>query len=90
MRNCYLIEERVTPRDPCNPSPCGPNSVCRIQNKQAVCSCAKNFIGDPGQGCNPECLLNSDCKATEACNQNQKCVNPCTKETCGKFLTFLL
>lgn len=61
--------------DPCQPSPCGPNSRCRVFNQNAVCSCIEGFIGNPPT-CRPECVRNSDCGPQKAC-QNQKCVDPC-------------
>lgn len=30
---------------PCNPSPCGPNSNCRDNSGQAVCSCQPTYLG---------------------------------------------
>lgn len=65
-----------TPKgDPCSPSPCGPNSVCRENNGQPVCSCVAGFLGVP-PACRPECTVSSECLLTEACS-NQKCINPC-------------
>lgn len=61
--------------NPCEPSPCGPNSRCRVVNQNAVCSCIEGFIGNPPT-CRPECVRNSDCGPQMAC-QNQKCVDPC-------------
>jgi len=65
---------------PCSPSPCGPNSICRELNEQAVCTCAPEFLGSPPL-CRPECTLSSDCRQNEAC-ANQKCRDPCPG-TCG-------
>jgi hypothetical protein len=65
---------------PCNPSPCGPNSQCREINGQAVCSCVPGFIGSP-PACRPECVVSSECGQNEACS-NQRCRNPCPG-TCG-------
>ena len=31
------------PRDPCNPSPCGSNALCRVGGNRAVCSCIKDY-----------------------------------------------
>lgn len=76
---------RIAPKneymDPCQPSPCGPNSQCRTTNTQAVCSCSPGFFGSP-PGCRPECVVNSECSSNKACT-TQKCVDPCTS-TCGR------
>lgn len=66
--------------NPCNPSPCGPNSQCREVNEQAVCTCILGFVGIPPT-CRPECVVSTDCGPTEACI-NQKCNNPCIG-SCG-------
>lgn len=67
-------------QDPCNPSPCGPNSLCREINQQAICTCITGYIGAPPT-CHPECMVNSDCILSKACS-NQKCRDPCPG-TCG-------
>lgn len=69
-------------RNPCQPSPCGPNSQCREVNLQAVCSCLPTYLGSP-PSCRPECVSNSDCSSNQAC-QNQKCQDPCPG-TCGHY-----
>lgn len=66
---------QAEPGDPCNPSPCGPNSQCKQVNGQGVCSCLPNYIGSP-PGCRPECVVSSECPQNRAC-LNQKCVDPC-------------
>lgn len=66
--------------NPCQPSPCGPNSQCREVNGQAVCSCAPNTIGTP-PACRPECTISAECRLDQACS-NQRCVNPCVG-ACG-------
>ena len=66
--------------NPCQPSPCGPNSQCRQINGQAICSCVPGYIGGPPT-CRPECVTSSECPQNEACN-NQKCIDPCPG-TCG-------
>ena len=68
------------PTNPCQPSPCGPNSQCRVVQDTAVCSCLPDFIGSPPQ-CRPECTTNFDCPPAQAC-QNMKCQDPCPG-TCG-------
>lgn len=76
MCNAYSkFSAQDTPLNVCHPSPCGPNSQCREINKQAICSCLPNYIGQP-PSCKPECLLSSDCVSDKACI-NLKCVNPC-------------
>lgn len=67
-------------RDPCQPSPCGPYSQCRVINGHAVCSCQANYIGSP-PACRPECMVSADCPQISACI-NQKCQDPCPG-TCG-------
>lgn len=71
---------QATPTNPCQPSPCGPNSQCREINGHAVCSCLTGFIGSP-PSCRPECMVSSDCPQDRACLK-QKCVDPCPG-TCG-------
>lgn len=66
--------------NPCNPSPCGPNSKCREINGQSVCSCIEGYLGIPPT-CRPECITSSECLLSQAC-VNQKCINPCPG-TCG-------
>jgi hypothetical protein len=69
------------PSNPCYPSPCGVNAVCKERNGAASCTCAPEFFGDPHAGCRPECVMNSDCPRTQAC-ANNKCFDPCPG-TCG-------
>lgn len=68
------------PTDPCQPTPCGPNSKCRVVNDVAVCSCVDEYIGDP-PNCRPECTVNAECPQNRACHKF-KCANPCAG-TCG-------
>lgn len=74
---CFLSPESGPP-DPCNPSPCGSNAVCR----DGVCTCLPEYNGDPYFGCRPECTISSDCTTDKACVKN-RCVNPCV-QTCGR------
>lgn len=64
-------------KDPCNPSPCGPNAICN----NGVCTCVPEHQGDPYFGCRPECVISSDCPRDKACSKN-KCIDPC-KGTCA-------
>lgn len=70
-----MINSIVIAENPCNPSPCGPNSQCRVINGHGVCSCILGYIGSPPT-CRPECIVNSECIQSESCS-NQKCVDPC-------------
>ncbi|KAL1140438.1 hypothetical protein AAG570_000370 [Ranatra chinensis] len=84
ITSCRLIPaipvEPEKPKDPCQPSPCGPYSLCRPINGHAVCSCQPNYIGAP-PSCRPECIVSADCPQDKAC-LNQKCADPCPG-TCG-------
>lgn len=66
--------------NPCQASPCGPNSQCRELHNQAICSCLPEYKGNP-PNCRPECTVSSECSLEKAC-VNQKCVDPCPG-TCG-------
>lgn len=70
----------IRPINVCHPSPCGPNSICKDNDGQAVCSCVQGYIGTPPR-CRPECVVNSECASDRACI-NQKCMDPCPN-TCG-------
>lgn len=72
-----FITDVVKPT-PCTPSPCGPNSLCREVNAQAICTCQIDFMGTP-PNCRPECTINSECASDKAC-VNRKCVNPCVNQ----------
>lgn len=61
---------------PCIPSPCGFNAVCRELNGIGSCTCLPDYIGNPYEGCRPECTMNSDCTANRACI-GSKCRDPC-------------
>lgn len=68
------------PVNPCQPSPCGPNSVCQVRGETPACSCLENYIGAP-PNCRPECVINPECSSELACI-NQKCRDPCPG-SCG-------
>nr|CAD7425818.1 unnamed protein product [Timema monikensis] len=76
-----IIQPVEAPRNPCNPSPCGANAVCKERNGAGSCSCLPEYQGDPYTGCRPECVLNTDCDKARAC-VNNKCRDPCPG-TCG-------
>lgn len=69
------VTEAPIPVDPCNPSSCGPNSICRNNNGQPVCSCLPEYQGSP-PSCRPECIISEECPTVQAC-VNKKCINPC-------------
>lgn len=84
--NFFLIEQKYFLADenyqPCSPTPCGANAVCREHRNVGACTCLPDFYGNPYEGCRPECIMNSDCPKNLACNQ-YKCRNPCLS-TCGQ------
>lgn len=79
LPNIVIVHD--IPSDPCNPSPCGSNAICRERNGAGSCACIPEYFGDPYVNCRPECVQNSDCSRTQSC-LNMKCVNPC-KDMCG-------
>lgn len=68
------------PEEPCNPSPCGPYSNCRVIDNHAVCSCQSDYVGSP-PSCRPECIVSADCTQNTACIEH-RCKDPCVG-TCG-------
>lgn len=74
----YLGEMPRT--NPCEPSPCGPNSQCRIHDEKPACSCLPEMKGIP-PNCRPECIINQDCPSTRSCISG-KCIDSC-KGACG-------
>lgn len=76
--NTCLFVYSVPPepvKNPCIPSPCGPNSQCQVNGNSPSCSCLLNYIGSP-PNCRPECASNSECAYHLACI-NMKCKDPC-------------
>lgn len=80
FRSCSPVPpvERPKPNDLCNPTPCGPNAICR----DGACSCLPEYFGDPYLLCRPECVQSTDCASSKACIRN-KCVDPCPG-VCGQ------
>lgn len=76
---CFIPDEQPAV-DPCQPSPCGPNSQCQVVNDSPSCSCTPGFFGSP-PSCRPECASNSECLGHLACI-NQRCQDPCIG-SCG-------
>lgn len=63
------------PVNPCQPSPCGPNSLCREVNEAPSCTCLEGYHGQAPY-CRPECTSNEECSNHLSCINN-KCKNPC-------------
>lgn len=61
--------------NPCTPSPCGPNSICREVNEVPSCTCMDGFHGQAPY-CRPECSSNEECSLHLSCINN-RCKNPC-------------
>lgn len=80
--NCVIanIPPPQSPKNPCIPSPCGPNSQCKVSGESPSCSCLPDFLGVP-PNCKPECISNGECSSHLACI-NKKCKDPCPN-TCG-------
>lgn len=70
----------IKPANPCDPSPCGPNSICKVANGSPSCTCLPEFIGVP-PNCRPECVTNNECPMNMACI-DKKCKDPCPG-SCG-------
>lgn len=66
----------VSYSSPCEPSPCGLNAECTERNGAGACKCIESYIGNPYEGCRPECVINTDCPPMQACVQN-RCKDPC-------------
>lgn len=81
---CSMYRDPIVPampRNPCDPSPCGPNSRCLLSPEGfAICSCLPEYRGSPPV-CQPECRISAECALNRAC-ANLKCVDPCPG-TCG-------
>lgn len=82
----YLIAPLQTPPsgNPCMPSPCGPNSQCRVVGNNPACSCLAGYVGRP-PNCRPECTIDAECPGNMAC-QKEKCRDPCPG-SCGAHTT---
>ena len=84
FRYCTRITTLPVPTEvinPCFPSPCGSNAVCNERQRAASCQCIPDYFGDPYVACRPECVVNSDCPSSKACQQLH-CIDPCPG-TCG-------
>lgn len=79
-----IVIEKRPPEvvNPCFPSPCGTNALCKELNGAGSCVCLPDYVGNPYEGCRPECVLNTDCPSNKACIGN-KCKDPCPG-VCGQ------
>jgi len=85
MKNCTKLDH-----DPCDPNPCGPNSICKQgefgdeydKKVGAYCLCEEQFYGKP-PNCRTGCQSNNDCKSNEICDKSKNCVNYCASSICG-------
>lgn len=77
-----VVEYVPEVRNPCFPSPCGANAVCKERNNAGSCTCLPEYYGDPYSECRPECVMNNDCSKSKAC-VNNKCRDPCPG-VCGR------
>ncbi len=74
--------------DPCDPSPCGPNTECMVTgNGNPICRCLPTYIPQPDTitGCGHECERDPDCYGDNVCRDYQ-CVpppDPCDPSPCG-------
>lgn len=75
-----LVKPPPSKKNPCYPSPCGSNSLCREVDGSASCSCLPSYFGAPPY-CRPECTINAECPSNKACIR-EKCIDPCSG-SCG-------
>lgn len=69
-KQSICIEQRCI--NPCEQQQCGPNAICQVQNRKAVCTCPLKFTEGPN-GCvriATNCSLDADCGG-EVCFQEQ-------------------
>ncbi|CAG0903927.1 unnamed protein product [Darwinula stevensoni] len=66
--------------NPCTDA-CGENAECRVEHHRAICSCPKDFLGDPRIRCYAECTVHVECAYHQAC-VHFRCADPCVG-ACG-------
>lgn len=75
--SCLPQIQQIETTDPCDQSPCGANSRCKVsRNGVAACICEPGYFGNPYESCRPECVLDNECSFNKAC-RNNKCEDPC-------------
>ena len=77
-----FLEGENAVSNPCEPSPCGPNSLCRVVDNTSVCTCLPDFqwVASP-PNCRAECTVSAECAFNLACI-SYKCNDPC-RTLCG-------
>lgn len=75
-KETFIADTIIEYSSPCEPSPCGLNAECTERNGAGACKCIDTYVGNPYEGCRPECVINTDCPPMLACIQN-KCKDPC-------------
>lgn len=81
LNTFFVVPEVVIEqKNPCEPSPCGPYSICKVTQSQPSCTCQSSYIGSP-PNCRPECISNNECPFNLACIK-EKCQDPCIN-VCG-------
>jgi len=90
----YICQDQrcIEKPDPCNPSPCGPGTMC-MANKfgNPICRCLGKLVPKPDTitGCGPECTRDPDCEPLYGRGfvcEDQICVeapDPCDPNPCG-------
>lgn len=67
--------------NPCDHTRCGPNALCSVENRKAICSCPQRFIPSP-QGVQGGCLrISTSCTNDFDC-ENEACFNGQCKPVC--------
>jgi len=86
----YVCQDQrcVEKPDPCDPSPCGPRTICTVNNfGNPICRCEPGLVPKPDTitGCGPECVRDPDCETGYICEE-QRCIekpDPCDPSPCG-------
>merc|ERR1739848_734215 len=79
--------------DPCDPSPCGPNTECMVtRSGNPICRCLPNYVPKPDTitGCGRECERDPDCNVNRLGNPVCTCIpgfspQPDTITGCAKI-----
>lgn len=67
--------------NPCEQSRCGPNAICNVVNRKAVCNCPAKFIPGP-RGPQEGCIRISTACSTDLDCGNEVCFNGQCKSVC--------